>query len=152
MRKALLTALALSLTLSACARVADSRLNPFNWFGRDRSQTIEVDETLVTADGRQLVAEISELAVDPTPNGAIIRAVGLPPTQAFWDADLVRIETNDPSVVIYEFRVLPPVEPRAQSTQQSREIIAAAALSNRQLDGVRTIVVRGRSNERVVSR
>lgn len=152
MNKALLTALALSLTLTACGRVADSRFNPFNWFGRDSSRTVAVDDDLVRADGRQLVGQITELAVDPSPNGAIIRAVGLPPTQAFWDAELVRVGSDDPSVVIYEFRVLPPPERRAQSTQQSREIIAGAALSNRQLDTVRAIVVRGQQNERIVRR
>ena len=34
MRVALLIALSLGVALSGCGRVRDSRLNPFNWFGR----------------------------------------------------------------------------------------------------------------------
>lgn len=152
MKTPILTVLAASLVLSSCGRIADSRFNPFNWFGRDRSEAVQVDAEQATIDGRQLVSQITELAVDRTPSGAIIRAVGLPPTQGFWDAELVRIESEDPSLAVYDFRVLPPLERRAVSTQQSREIIAGAALSNRQLANIRGIIVRAQQNQRSVSR
>lgn len=152
MNRSILAMLAVTLTLSACGRVADSRFNPFNWFGRDRSEAVAVDADAATVDGRQLVSQVTELAVDATPGGAIVRAVGLPPTQGFWNAELVRVNSADPSVVVYEFRVVPPLERRAQSTQQSREIIAGADLSNFALSGVRAIVVRGLSNQRSVRR
>ncbi|WP_298290644.1 hypothetical protein [uncultured Litoreibacter sp.] len=152
MTKPLLASLAVILTLSACGRVADSRLNPFNWFGRDRAETIEVQPEAATNDGRQFVEQVTELAVDATPGGAIIRAVGVPPTQGFWDAELVRIQTPDPANVVYEFRVVPPLQRRAQGTVASREIIAGASLSNIALQGVRTITVRGLRNQRTVRR
>lgn len=152
MKRPILAVLAVTLTVSACGRVAESRFNPFNWFGRDRSETVAVDAAGATVDGRQLVSQVTELAVDATPGGAIVRAVGLPPTQGFWDAGLVRVNSADPSVVIYEFRVVPPLERRAQSTQQSREIIVGADISKIALAGVRTIVVRGLSNQRSVRR
>lgn len=151
-KRPLLAALALTVTISACGRVADSRLNPFNWFGRDRAETVAVEAEAATADGRQLVAQVVELAVDATPGGAIVRAVGLPPTQGFWDAELVRINSADPTAIVYEFRVLPPLEPRRQSTQQSREIIAGASLTNGALAGVRSVTVRGLQNQRSVRR
>lgn len=150
--KPLLAALAVTLTISACGRVADSRLNPFNWFGRDRSETVEVAPEAATRDGRQFVAQVTELAVDPTPGGAIVRAVGVPPTQGFWDAELVRVQTQDPSQVVYEFRVVPPLQRRAVGTVGSREIIAGASLSNIALQGVRSITVVGQSNRRSVRR
>jgi len=78
--------------------------------------------------------------------------VGLPQTQGFWNAELVRVSSADPSAVVYEFRVLPPVTRTAVSTTQSREIIAGAALTNRELARIRTIVVRGKSSQRSVSR
>lgn len=152
MTKPLLAALAVTLTLTACGRVADSRLNPFNWFGRDKSETIAVAPQAATIDGRQLVDQVTELAVDATPNGAIIRAVGVPQIQGFWDAELVRVETQDPSLVVYEFRVVPPFQRRAQGTVGSREIIAAASLSNIALQGVRSISVVGLRNKRSVRR
>jgi len=147
----LLAVLAATLTLSACGRVADSRLNPFNWFGRESVETVAANAEVIT-DGRQLVDQVTELAVDATPEGAIIRAVGLPPVQGFWDAELVRVQSADPSLAVYEFRVLPPLKRRAQTAPQSREIIAGAALSNRQLSGIRGIVVRGQRSQRSVSR
>jgi len=147
----LLAVLAATMTLSACGRVADSRLNPLNWFGRESVETVAANAEVIT-DGRQLVDQVTELAVDATPEGAIIRAVGLPPVQGFWDAELVRVESADPSLAVYEFRVLPPLVRRAQSTPQSREIIAGAALSNRQLASIRSIVVRGQRSQRSVNR
>lgn len=147
----LLALLAATVTLSACGQVADSGLNPFNWFGRESVETVAANAEVIT-DGRQLVDQVTELAVDATPEGAIIRAVGLPPVQGFWDAELVRVQSADPSLAVYEFRVLPPLERRAQSTPQSREIIAGAALSNRQLASIRGIVVRGQRSQRSVSR
>ena len=151
-KRPFLAMLAVTLTLTACGRVAESRLNPFNWFGRDSVETAAAAPQDASSDGRLLVDQITELAVDPTPEGAIIRAVGLPQTQGFWDAELVRVNGADPSVVVYEFRVLPPVARRAVSSTQSREIIAGAALTNRELARVRAIVVRGKSSQRSVSR
>ncbi len=147
----LLALLAATVTLSACGRVADSGLNPFNWFGRESVETVAANAEVIT-DGRQLVDQVTELAVDATPEGAIIRAVGLPPVQGFWDAELVRVQSADPSLAVYEFRVLPPLERQAQSTPQSREIIAGAALNNRQLASIRGIIVRGQRSQRSVSR
>lgn len=152
MKTSILTVLAISLVLSSCGRISESRLNPFNWFGRDRSEPVQVEATQATVDGRLLVQQVTELAVDQTPGGAIIRAVGLPPTQGFWDAELIRVEAEDTSLAVYEFRVLPPLERRRQSTQQSREIIAGASLTNRELSRIRAIIVRGQSNQRTVSR
>ena len=151
MKTPILAVMAISLTVGACGRVAESRFNPFNWFGRESVETVAANAE-VTTDGRHLVDQVIELAVDQTPGGAIIRAVGLPPVQGFWDAELVRVNSADPSLAVYEFRVLPPLERRAQSTTQSREIIAGAALSNRQLSNIRAIIVRGQRSQRTVSR
>ncbi len=152
MKQTILAAAAASLLLGGCARVADSRFNPFNWFGPSQSEPVSVEVTEATQDGRLLIDQVTELAVDRTPTGAIIRAVGLPQTQGFWDAELVRVPGGAPGVATYEFRVLPPVTPNPQSTQQSREIIAGAFLTNPQLNRVRTIVVTGQRNQRSLRR
>ncbi len=146
---AVLALVAATLTVSACS----SRLNPVNWFGRDRSEVVTVAaDPAITRDGRRYVDQVTELAVDATPSGAIVRAVGLPPIQGYWDAELVRVKSSDPSAVVFEFRVVPPLGPRRQSTQQSREIIAGASLSNIALQGVRSISVVGARNTRTVRR
>ncbi len=152
MSKSILTTLCLVLVVSACGTVRDSRLNPFNWFGGDREEVVSVDDERVVVDGRRLADQVISLNVDSFPGGAIIRSVALPPTQGFWDAELVEVESEDPSQVVYEFRMLPPVGPRPQSTQRSREIIAGATLSRIRLESVRNIVVVGAQNRRSVRR
>ena len=151
MSRSVLAALAVAMTLSACATIRDSRVNPFNWFGRAESEPVTVAPEAATTDGRQLADQIISLNVDRTPGGAILRAVALPPTQGYWEAQLVRVESDTPADLIYEFRVFPPLERRRQGTQRSREIIAGAALSNVALQNVRTITVLGQRN-RLTSR
>lgn len=152
MSKHLLAALSAVMILSACATVRDSRINPLNWFGRDNSEEITVAADGAVVDGRRLANQILSLKVDAFPGGAIVRTIALPPTQGFWDAELVEIEDEDPSNVVYEFRLLPPVAQRRQGTQRSREIIAGATLSRIRLQGVRTITVVGAQNRRTVRR
>jgi len=102
-------------------------------------------------DQRQLVAEVVDLSVEPTTQGAIVRAMGRPPVQGFWEAELVEVERNEGSLV-YEFRVFPPLSPTRQGTPQSREVVVGANLTNFDLAGVRTITVLGAQNRRTVSR
>jgi len=152
MTRTILAILAISLTVSACGRIRDSRINPFNWFGRDRTETVAVTDEALLRDPRPFVAEVLSLKIEPTPEGAIIRAVGLPTLQGYWNAELVEIERDDPSTLTYEFRVTPPPFQTRQSTQRSREIIVAKEVSTNRLNKIRTITVIGQSNRRAVKR
>lgn len=146
----LMALLVVVLGLGGCA----SRLNPFNWFGGDREERITIDETIVAepTDGRQLVPEIVSLNVDPMPGGAILRAVGLPPRQGYWEADLVEVG-RDGSEIVFEFRVYQPYDPNTRvGPPQSREILAGTSLSTQDLAGIRSIVVVAQQNRRSVSR
>ena len=152
MTRTILAILAISLTVSACGRIRDSRINPFNWFGRDRTETVAVTDEALLRDPRPFVAEVLSLKIEPTPEGAIIRAVGLPTLQGYWNAELVEIERDDLSTLTYEFRVTPPPFQTRQSTQRSREIIVAKEVSTNRLNKIRTITVIGQSNRRAVTR
>lgn len=152
MTRTILVMLTLCLTVTACGRVADSRLNPFNWFGRDRSEETVVTDEAFLRDSRPFVRQVVSLQVDPTPEGAIIRVVGLPAVQGYYDAELLEVDRDDPSTLTYEFRVTPPPFQTRQSTQQSREIIVGQAVSNKRLATIRTITVIGQSNRRAVRR
>jgi hypothetical protein len=152
MTRTILAILAISLTVSACGRIRDSRINPFNWFGRDRTETVAVTDEALLRDPRPFVAEVLSLKIEPTPEGAIIRAVGLPTLQGYWNAELVEIERDDPGTLTYEFRVTPPPFQTRQSTQRSREIIVAKEVSTNRLNKIRTITVIGQSNRRAVTR
>lgn len=135
--------LTLCLALAGCG-FRDSRLNPFNWFGRGepREAVVATDPT----DPRPLVAGVVSLTVEPTQGGAIVRARGQTPTQGWWDAELVEVPTDNPGVLVYEFRLKEPTERTDVSTPQSREVDVAVFVSRFDLDGVGEIVVQGAQN------
>lgn len=152
--KRLIVTLTLLSFLSACGGIRDSRLNPFNWFGRDREERVEVVETLGPIERRPLAAEIISLKVDRMPGGAIIHAIGLPQTQGHWDAELVPLngEVPEKGVLTYEFRLAPPPGPTRQGTPQSREVVVGLFVSDQTLLGVRNIAVIAQANRRSVRR
>lgn len=151
MRRQLLAGLAATLVLAACGQ---SRLNPLNWFGRSRRarRATAAAPQPETGDPRPLVAEVTGLAIDRTTTGAIVRATGLPPTQGYWNAELVEVPTEDPDAVVYDFRLSPPPAPGAASTPRSRAVNVAAFLTNARLATVRRITVQGASSARTAGR
>ena len=158
MKTALATLLVGSLALSACSRVQESRLNPFNWFGKSESSasTLAPKEGYSSSviDNRALVEQVSGLEATPTQGGALIVARGLPATQGWWDAELVAADESGAvdGVLTYTFRVAEPRKPRPAAPASSREVTAAVFLSPQKLQGVRQIVVIGASNSRTISR
>jgi hypothetical protein len=155
MTSRLTLALACTLILAGCGGFRDSRLNPFNWFGRSRAvETQVVVDPTIAADGRQLVADVIDMQVDPLPGGAIIRAAGRVPTQGYWDAELVLREgpEADPANPVYDFRIFPPERQGDVSTPQSREVTVALYLSDVQLARITGITVQGANNARAVNR
>ncbi|MCE6950140.1 hypothetical protein [Cereibacter sphaeroides] len=139
MRRPLLLGLALVLTLGACG----TRLNPVNWFGGSEPATATMTPVALPApseDGRPLMAQVISLDIDAMQGGAIVRAVGLPPTQGYWAAELVGRPVQD-GVKTFEFRALPPMAQTAVSTQQSREVTVGAFITAHELQGIRQITV-----------
>ncbi len=147
MRLPLLAALIGLTLLSACGGLRASRLNPFNWFGRS-APAAQVQLTVAPADPRALVAQVLTMAVEPYPGGAIVRATGLPPTQGFWEAELVARPLDENGVLVLDFRVFPPISSAGVINQQSREITVAYNLSDIKLQGISEIVVQGAGNAR----
>ncbi|NNE89645.1 MAG: hypothetical protein HKN27_16375 [Silicimonas sp.] len=147
--------LILPLLLASCG-ISESRFNPFNWFGGgDDTTTAEPLEVVNVDDPRPLVAEITQLVIERTPGGAIVRVTGLPPTQGWYGAALVNVSPNREAlngVMSYSMRALPPDVPTRVSTRQSRELTAAVFLSDIQLAGVRVIQVTGAQNSRIARR
>lgn len=148
MKRSLLAALMMVVLLGAC----QSRLNPFNWFGRSAPvENVAISQT-EAADPRLLVDEVLSLDIESFPGGAIIRAEGRTPTQGYWDAELVARPIETEGVLIYDFRLLPPIERTDVSTQRSRQVAVAVSLSTVKLDGIREIIVQGGRNARAVRR
>lgn len=151
MRLPLLAALTALMLVQACGGFRDSRLNPRNWFGRSAPTETSV-LTEAPADARAQVDQVISMAVDPYPGGAIVRATGLPPTQGYWEAELVARPVDESGVLVYDFLVFPPATPKASGPQQSREIAVGANLTNAQLAGINQIVVQGLTNARASRR
>ncbi len=155
MKRLITACLIATIAVAGCARVRDSKLNPFNWFGRSKAeQTVVVDSNGIPQDPRPLVQQVTALDVARQPGGAIVRASGLPPTQGWWEAEL--LPENDgiavDGVLTYRFVVKQPLEATRSSTPQSRELTAAVYLSDIRLQDVRKIVVQGASNSMSTSR
>lgn len=141
----------LCLTLAGCGGFGDSRLNPFNWF-----QSSEPRETIVlpdeVADPRPLVDAVLTMTVEPIPGGAIVRATGQTPTQGWWAAELVPLPLDENGVLVYEFRLVPPITATSVNAPRSRQIEVAIYISDFKLDAVREIVVQGAGNARSARR
>ena len=155
MSRAVAVLLVASLGVAGCAKIRESRINPFNWFGPSESRAVTLDPGYAaTADNRLLVAEVTQLDISRTAGGAIVHAAGLPQTQGWWDAELVAENGGEPvdGVMTYRFVVMPPPAGTRVSTPQSRELTAAVHLSDNKLAEIDRIVVLGTANSRSVSR
>ncbi len=156
MTRPVLAALAALMILSACGNFRTSSLNPFGWFSRstEEASLITAAEARRVADNRALVAQVTEMAVEPMRGGAIVRAVGLPPTQGWWDAELVPENEFRPvdGVLSFRFVVAGPRPPARAGTPMSREVSAAIYVSDFKLANARQITVTGAGNARTSRR
>jgi hypothetical protein len=160
MFRALPLFLALSLTITGCARLAESRLNPLNWFGRstavaaqpqDLRPLVPAAALVAVTDTRPLIDQITTLSIDRTSDGAIIRATGIATTQGFYNAQLVLVEAQG-GTVTYAFRVATPTGFEAIGTAASREVTSATALSAAELAGISVVRVLAATNAREARR
>jgi len=161
MLRTTLLSTAVLLTLSGCARVADSRLHPFNWFGSstevaapdpaERRALVPEGFTTEIIDGRPLVQTITALSVDRAPSGALVRAVGVAPTQGYFNAELVETGISN-GVLVLEFRAQAPTGFEAEGTPRSREINAGYVIDAATLADIRTVRVQAATNARTSGR
>ncbi len=154
MKTPIAAVLAATLILSGCGGFRDSKLNPVNWFGRSSQGPVGLEPdggyAAATGDFRALVGEVTSMEVNRIQGGALLSAAGLPPTQGWWDAELVPEADEKPvdGVLAYRFVVAEPRVTTRVSTPQSREVTAARFLSDQTLQGVSRIVVLGERNSR----
>lgn len=150
MTKLPIAALAAALLLGGCGGFSQSNWNPLNWFGNSQEVAVAA-EAATPADPRPLVAQVLSLSIEPYSGGAIVRATGLPPTQGYYDAELVEDSFEDGRLT-YRFVLIPPPVPNRVSTQVSREVTVGTSISRLQLEDVREVVVRGQQNARSTRR
>ena len=131
------------LGLAACG----GRLNPFNWFRRGRKPQV-VDETgfVAPVETRGLMTRITEVKVEETSTGVILRATGVMPAQGYHDAELVGLPLDEDGVKVFEFRIRAPADTTGPGPEASRTITAAVAISYYQLDQIAALRVLGAEN------
>lgn len=151
MRKLLLVAL---VGLTACSGLRESRINPFNWFGKSREEQVASAPVATRIDNRPLIDQVVSLKVDRRIGGAIVRAEGLAATQGWWDAELVAQNDGRPvnGTLAFEFRARPPVNPAPVGPERTRLVLVGYDLTSQDLAGVRRVVVIARNNRRTSSR
>ena len=146
----------LVLTVSGCSRLAGSPVNPMNWFNKNREAAVattpQATEPLVptrreviVVDSRELIAQVVSAEIAQTPSGAILRATGVAPTQGYFNAELV-LEGIQNGTATYAFRVERPARFEIEGPTASRTITAATLLSAGDLNGIRSVVVKGAGN------
>lgn len=146
-------AFAATAVLASCG-AGGSSLNPFSWFRSEPEVRVAATAAAIPTDPRPLVQQVEWVKVERTTSGAVLSAMGLPPTQGYFDAELVPLNDERPldGVLRYEFRAFAPVVARPAGTRQSREISAGRAITVNDLVGVRRIEVIAASNRRSASR
>lgn len=159
MKAQIVAGLVAVLVLAGC----ESRYNPTNWgwFGGSRSApTLEPQDGYEdTTEIRPLVQQVLSMSVDQVPGGAIVTATGLPPSQGYWEADLVSafqtvtgdVASKDGEIRL-DFRIVPPRTPKPVVNQRSREVTTGLYLSDQTLQNVRRITVVGSANSRSSTR
>jgi hypothetical protein len=151
MQKFVAAAVICALTLGACGRISDSRLNPFNWFGGSEEAVVSTTDTRAALRDDILIDQVLSVEVDTTLGGAIISTIGLAPRQGFWEATLLRVPTEDPTQLAFEFRVKPGA-PEPVGAQRSREILGGTFLTTQELGAARAITVVAAQNQRTTRR
>jgi hypothetical protein len=171
MKKSLILLLAATLVVASCGAWRGSRVNPKNWFGGSESTPVaqetpeEVNPLIPKKAGLNffgspddddedtsvLASTITELRIEQTPVGAIIRATALTERQGAYEARL-RLEEDpelaEKGVLAFTFRVLYPATSTPVGSERTRLVQAAASVTHQDLAAIRTIRVTGATNQR----
>ncbi|MCM2561341.1 DUF1131 domain-containing protein [Lutimaribacter sp. EGI FJ00015] len=167
MRKPLvaLLALTLTLTLSACGTVRESRLNPFNWFGASREVPAQAQEStnplipqrrnLLRRPEAEFVGtpleQVTALSIERVSDGAIVRVQGMAQRADAYDIRLVPQPTERADELHFELQGAFPEMTRS-TARLPRPVTVAEHLTTQDLAGIRRIRVSAASNARETRR
>ncbi len=158
MRTSIAAAALSAFFLTGCAGGGNGSigsLNPFGWFRtQPQNRTLAPQNpSELRADPRRLIERLSNVRTERAPGGVILRATGLPPTQGYWNGELIPENGEQPvnGVLVYRFVIAPPPGFEPVSTPRSREVIVARFISAKKLESVSRIMVLSAGN-RMTSR
>ncbi len=166
-----------TLTVSACGGARESRLNPFNWFGRGQSEPVAEQQTKAEANPlipqeergglfRSLrrqdveyagapIDQVSSLVIERVPGGAIIRATGIASFVGAYDVRLVPAneeEEAEDGVLTYRLEAVRPLDAPVAGSDRLRTVTVARRVTDSQLAEARIIRVEGARNAQTSSR
>ena len=162
------TVLISALALGACGTIYDSVVNPVNWFGKGRSSNSAAEQSsntnpLIQESKRGLfqskdreviylgkpIDQVTNLVIERVPGGAVIRATGLTAVQGVYLVQLTPAtedETPVNGVLTYRLEGVRPEFNEGVGSTHTRTVVAARALTDQELAGVRSIRVEGARN------
>lgn len=157
-----------ALALAGCGGgLANSVVNPMNWFGNARSEVIDPEyagNALIPSRGLsqrpaaiyqgQAIDQISELRLERRPGGALIHVIGVGDVIGYYDA---RLEPDNAEgavngVLAYTLKAVRPATSVGVGGKAAREISVARFVSDQDLAGVKTVTVRGARNQQSTRR
>lgn len=156
-----------STRVETATTAADGTVKPVNPLigKRKQSQLVAANRKTVTGSGSifdrkketiyegTLIDQVTDLEIERTSTGAIIRATGLTARQGAFDVRLLPLGNGAPvdGVLTFEFLALQPIN-TYQGPERTRRVQAAYALSNPELEKIRTIRVLAKRNVRTSKR
>lgn len=150
MKKIVLALAVVATTLAGCGRMGESRLNPMNWFGGSREEAPDLGPVTATIDNRALVTQVTNLTVEQTSTGALVRATAMMPSAGWWDAELVAENHGRPldGTLTLRFVAAAPREPITVPNDEARRLVAVYPINISTLETISNIVVTGAENSR----
>lgn len=101
------------------------------------------------------IEAVSSLEIERIPGGAIIRAEGVAAVQGVFDVRLTPTsieERPEDGVLTYRLQGIRPTTAQPGTAPQTREVVAARQITDKTLEGVRSIRVEGLQNAQVARR
>lgn len=159
-----------TLVLSACSGWRDSRVNPSNWFGKSRSAPapeatagypnplIPEQVGIFRRDKRDvyegtLIDEVTDVAIERTSTGAIVRVTGMSRLQGAHDIRLTTTTDGKPvdGVLTFSLKALQPQD-QGLGTRAGRTVRAGRYISSQVLEQTSTIRIVADRNVRTTRR
>ncbi|SEK53072.1 hypothetical protein SAMN05443999_101605 [Roseovarius azorensis] len=172
MRRRVFLSLAAASVVAGCGGFRQSRINPRNWFGRSRSRRVaemsaentnplipQQEDSIFRRRRTEVYAgtpvdQISEMVIERTSDGAIIRVTGLPLRQGAYDVRLIPENKDgkpENGALVYRLMAVQS-DTMPQGQPRMREVRAAAFVSAPKLERTDIIRVVGARNEQVSRR
>jgi len=142
LRRIILVAVA-GAALTGCARVAESRFNPLNWFGSSGGAAVATGPlvpagALVAPVDLRVPVTVTRVEVARTDSGALVTVTGVAPGPGYYNAQLVRAGI-DGGILVLRLVAEAPATP----VGGTREIAVATSVSNTTLAGLTGVRVEG---------